>query len=148
MSNSSVGDEEKLYRCIFYGKNLYSLREGKLVISSQAFADRGLKPSVDRAMFCSNNPTNSQKSDKDGVISLVCRDIRIIDLVQKDSKGKQKFKYKVDVIARPLNENKAHAQIEPSPEYETKSVFRRLKERLARLASEREWEVTPHDLRD
>ena len=72
----------------------------------------------------------------------------MIDVAQNDSKGKEKFKYKIDVVPRPLPDNEAHAQIEPSPEYETKSVFRRLRERLAIIASEQEWEIPPVDLRD
>ena len=147
MSNNFIGDEEILYRCIFYGKNLYSFKEGKLVISSQAFADRGQKPSVDRASLCNQEPSSTQKTVQDGVISLTCIEVRMIDLAQKDSKGKEKFKYKIDVKSRPLPDNIAHAQIEPTPEYQTKSVFRKLRERLARIAEEREWVIPPQDLR-
>lgn len=137
-----------MYRCVFCdNKQLYSFKEGKLVVSSQAFADRGQKPSVDRALLCRNHPSYTQKTFQDGVVSLVCNEVRKIDLAQKDSKGKEKFKYAIDVIARPLSDNVAHAQIEPSPEYQTRSVFRKLRERLAILASQREWEIVPENLR-
>jgi hypothetical protein len=147
-----VADDELLYRCVFYetedGASLYKVENRKVIVSSQAFRDSSLAPSVDRALLCNRNPEHTQKNPKDGVVSLICCDVRLIDsVVQKDSKGREEFTYKIDVFSRPLSNNCAHAQIEPSPEYRSKSVFRKLLERLAFLANQREWEILPWDSR-
>ena len=47
-----IGDDELLYRCVFYQKETYKLENGRLIVSSQAFNDRGSAPSVDRALLC------------------------------------------------------------------------------------------------
>jgi hypothetical protein len=48
-------------------------------------------------------------------------------------------------------DNPAHAEIRPTPAYQTKSVFRKLQERLAFLAMQRiqtqGWEIPPLDQR-
>ncbi|MBR8828430.1 MAG: hypothetical protein DSM107014_11120 [Gomphosphaeria aponina SAG 52.96 = DSM 107014] len=141
----NVADEEVLYRCVFYGKNNYKIDENNEIrVSSQAFTDRNQRPSVDRASLCNNNPKYSQKDSKDGVVSLITRDVRLIDtVIQNDKKGKEEFTYKIDVKSRPLDENHAHAQIEPNPEYRNKTPFRKLLERLAYLANQRGWEIPP-----
>jgi hypothetical protein len=74
-----------------------------------------------------------------------------------DAKGKLIAQYKIDVIADPISgqvdqpDNLAHAEIRPMPEYQSKSVFRKLQERLAILATQRieqqDWEIPPADLR-
>lgn len=155
VSNDIVSDDELLYRCIFFESNCHQ-RQGSIVkISSQAFNDRNMTPSVDRAYLCNHNPAYTQKNEKDGVISLITHDVRMIDrVVQNDSKGNPIFTYKIDVYPRPiinhpeLLDNLAHAQIEPTPHYKNKSIFRKLLERLAFLANQREWEIKPYDLRD
>lgn len=75
-------------------------------------------------------------------------DVRKIDKVKKKSQnGADLIIYKIDVIHRPTERNFAHAQIEPSPEYETKNIFRKLTESLAFLANQRikdyGWEIEP-----
>jgi hypothetical protein len=148
MKQDFVTDEEVLYRCVFYGRNLYQIQENTAEISSQAFADREMHPSVDRANLRDNNPCYSQKDEKDGVVSLIAQDVRLIDsVIQNNPQGKPEFIYKIDVLPRPVEENLAHAQIEPSPKYRNKTPFRKLLERLAYLANQRGWEIEPYELR-
>ena len=128
----------------FYTKS----SEGKINFSKSAFADRGLKPSVDRACLHGNDPTKTQLSNTDGVIGLIACNVRAIDdLSGCDHKGNITTLYKIDVIHRPTPENKAHACIEPSPEYASDKVFKRLQQRLARLADQHfvdhGWEIKP-----
>lgn len=152
MVEDFVADDELLYRCIFYktsdGTKTYKVENGRVYVSISAFRDASLAPSVDRAVLCEYNPTYTQKSFEDGVVSLISQDIRLIDsVVQKDPKGREEFIYKIDVLPRPLPDNGAHAQIEPAPAYRSKSVFRKLLERLAFLANQREWEILPWESR-
>jgi hypothetical protein len=148
MTQDFVGDEEVLYRCVFYDKNWYQIQGNTATISSQAFTDRGMCPSVDRADLCDNNASYSQKDEKDAVVSLITKDVRLIDsVIQNNPKGEPEFTYKIDVLPRPCEENQAHAQIEPSPEYRNNKPFRKLLERLAYLAKQRGWEIEPYELR-
>jgi hypothetical protein len=146
-----VADDELLYRCIFCGldKN-YRVGESGLELSSQAFTDRNQAPSVDRAKLCAFDPKFTQKNPDDGVVSLITGEVRMINVSQNDQKGKPLFDYKIDVCSRPTDDNPSHAQIEPSPDYESKGAFRKVAERLARLATERiekqGWEIKPCDV--
>jgi hypothetical protein len=147
-----VADDELLYRCVFYttsdGSKNYKIDGEKVLVSSQAFRDASSSPSVDRASFCGHDPKHTQKNVEDGVISLICQNVRLIDsVVQRDSKGKEEFKYKIDVFPRPLLNNRAHAQIEPTPAYQNEKIFRKLRERLAFLANQRVWEILPLEFR-
>lgn len=149
-----VGDAEVLYRRVPTGQNYYRLVGGVLRVSSQAFADRHRAPSVDRAVLCGHDPHWAQESADDGVVSVVASDVRAIDLPQRDLKGNVEFRYGIDVHPDPIaasaerRANPAHAEIRPSPEYRTDSVFKRLLEALARLAGDRPWDVRPVDHRD
>ncbi|MBD2518183.1 hypothetical protein H6G93_25035 [Nostoc sp. FACHB-973] len=148
-----ITDDEVLYRCVFRGVDkYYSIGEFGAKVSSQAFADRGMAPSVDRAKLCNCNPKWTQKNPDDAVVSLITGDIRMIDnIVQRDDKGKEILAYKIDVCPRATDSNPSHAQIEPSPEYKNKAPFRKVIERLAFLANERldkqGWEIEPYELR-
>ncbi|MEP0801249.1 hypothetical protein [Funiculus sociatus] len=146
-SVDTVKNDELLYRCIFYGRNCYQVTGNTAKISSQAFSDRHQAPSMDRACLCNYDPKWTQKHEQNGVISLIVVDIRMIDsVVQCDAKGNIICQHKIDVHPRPTTDNIAHAQIEPSPEYQNKTTFRKLLERLAFLANQREWEIKPYDL--
>lgn len=146
-------NDELLYRCVFCGLDkYYRIEESGLTISSQAFTDRNEAPSVDRAKLCGYCPKSTQKNPGDGVVSLVTGDVRAIDNIpQRDDKGNQLFIYKIDVCSRPTDDNPAHAQIEPSPHYQKKTTFKKVIEKLARLATQRVnqqgWEIEPNDLR-
>lgn len=148
MTQNFVTNEEVLYRCVFYGRNTYQIQNNIAYLTSQAFADRAKRPSVDRADLCGNNPCYSQKNEKDAIVSLITKDVRLINnVIQNNPKGEPEFTYKIDVLPRPLEENPAHAQIEPSPEYRNDKPFRKLLERLAFLANQRGWEIEPYELR-
>jgi len=147
---SLVADEELLYRSIpqvKFNDYIHKINE-EFKVSSQAFSDRGQKPSVNRATLDDHDPTKVQVNSKDAVVSLATSDVRKIDKVKKKSQnGADLIIYKIDVIHRPTERNFAHAQIEPSPEYETKNIFRKLTESLAFLANQRikdyGWEIEP-----
>ncbi|WP_375476524.1 hypothetical protein [uncultured Nostoc sp.] len=147
-----VTDDELLYRCIFCGLDkYYRIGEFGLELSSQAFTDRNQAPSVDRAKLCSYDPQSTQKNPDDGVVSLITGEVRMINVSQNDQKGNPVFDYKIDVCPRPTDDNPSHAQIEPSPNYTNKTTFRKVAEKLARLATERikkqDWEIKPQELR-
>ena len=151
LKTSFVTDDELLYRSIPYTKlkdYIQQTNDG-IAISSQAFSDRGLKPSVDRAILNENDPSKTQINLRDGVVSLLTSKIRKIDEVKKQSQdGEDLIVYKIDVVHRPTETNFAHAQIEPSPEYETKNIFKKLTRSLAFLATQRireyGWEIAPY----
>lgn len=152
VEQGQVFDCDHVYRCIFFetsdGVKPYYIDEGLLRVSSTAFRDSSQAPSVDLARLCGRDPRYAQKNPEDGVVYLVCQQIRMIDdFVQRDSKGRDQFTYNLDVVYRPLPDNPAHAQIEPSPKYSSKSVFRRLQERLAYIVNSTNdaWLITPSD---
>ncbi|MFN6569928.1 hypothetical protein [Dendronalium sp. ChiSLP03b] len=147
-----VTDDELLYRCVFRGLDkYYRIGEFGLELSSQAFTDRNQAPSVDRAKLCGYDPKCTQKNPDDGVGSLITAEVRMINISQNDQKGNPLFDYKIDVCPRPTDENLAHAQIEPSPDYSNKTTFKKVAEKLARLATERikqqGWEIELYELR-
>jgi hypothetical protein len=131
MSSDRVTDDELLYRRVLSG---HLVREGEtLRISSQAFSDRSLQPSVDRAKLCSYDPRWTQQGPRNAVVSLHAADVRST-LPRRDEQGRETGFYEIDVKPDPLPENPAHALIYASPAFATKSVFRKLLERLAQLA--------------
>ena len=144
---TAVEDTEILYRRVPLGQGLYSVTQGGAIrISSQAFADRLFRPSVNRAMLCDFQPAATQARASDGVLSLVASDLRAIaDVEQPAIPGPGQSHLRVDVEHVPLVENPAHAEIFTDPVC-TKNAFRRLCERLARLAEARPWEITPQDI--
>lgn len=153
LETSFVDDEELLYRSISYTKlkdYIQQTNDG-IAISSQAFSDRWLKPSVDRAVLNNNDPSKTQINPRDGIVSLLTSKIRKIDEVKRQSQdGENLTVYEIDVVHRPTPTNFAHAQIEPSPELETKdkNIFRKLTRSLAFLATQRireyGWEIDPY----
>ena len=149
MDENFITKEEILYSCVFYERNCYQIVDNTAKVTSQAFAYRNRRPSVDRASLCNYDPSHTQKNAQDAVVSLITEKVRLIDeVVQNDPKGNPEFTYKIDVVYRPLDENVAHAQIEPSPEYRNQTPFKKkLLERLANLANQREWEIPPYELR-
>ena len=153
---SIVEDDEILYRSISL-KRSQCKRDGNgdWRLSSQAFTDSSLKPSVDRACLCGNDPTRAQKSPEDGIASLLTLDVRNIkDFKQTvnskpmlDEHGQERM-HAFDAIPDPITthpENPAHALITSSPGYDGKSAFKRLIERLARMAEGRGWEILPQE---
>lgn len=141
-----VGDEEILFRNISFAHNQCKKNaDGSWHLSSQAFSDRSFKPSVDRAVLCNTNPFHTQKSEKDGVVSVVTIDVRATaTVIQNDAKGNPIQTHAIDVTPDPIQpHNLAHALITASPEYGTPKVFRKLLERLQFLAQSRGWLIEP-----
>ncbi len=99
MSDDFVYDDEILYRRILAGRKLYKFRtDGTIEISSQAFSDRELRVSVDRAKLCGNNPKYTLGDKPGGVVGLVARDVRNLDnLARNDQRGDILQRFRVDV---------------------------------------------------
>jgi hypothetical protein len=140
---SLVGDEELLYRSV--RSDEAPEREGRRVLSSTAFNDTGMKPSVDRALM--REPQLSKLSPTDGICGLIAHKVRgITDVIHQGTKRP----YAVDVVARPIEAdaaqgepgNPAHAQVEVDPNFENPTRFKRLKESLCRIA-EQGWVIEP-----
>ena len=146
MSVTFVENEEVLYRRLAMNWGLYRLAAaGTVQISSQAFADRNQRPSVDRAWLRSFDPSFTRLDPTDGVISLQAGDVRAIDTLQQSDEQGNVIQVRVDVEHVPIPGNYAHAEVYTAPPC-TKSAFRRLRERLAQLANQRPWEIKPSDV--
>ena len=135
-----VSDDEPLLRSID-GDLEHKLENGKLRLASCSFNDRGRKPSVDRERLRAN-PLHACRKPEDGLARLATRGVRAIDLGDIDTKtNKPKNSIPVDVVPDPISappnpeENLSHALIEATATV-SDGKFRRLKEKLARLASE------------
>lgn len=148
MLKNTVTDDEILYRRVPHDRNFLVVRDGKMRVSSQAFADRFFRPSVDRAKLCENDPRHTQRQQSDAVVSIVTGNVRAIDNITKTGSDGQVQKFDIDVEHMPIvnyplePDNLAHAEIHTKPECD-KNIFRKLKERLAQLANERLWEIEP-----
>ncbi len=157
MLKDVVGDEELLYRRVPQGRGLYARTpDGPLAFSSQLFADREKRASVDRAKFCNADPAYTQFDPSDGVVSVVASDVRgVTNLVQYDASQRPVLTFRADVVPDPIPPdnmevippNPAHALILTDPFPPSKGVYRRLIESLAILATRRGWEIAPQELR-
>ena len=98
---------------------------------------------MDRAKLCNNNPRYTLGNEVGVVVSLVAEQVRNIDdLTRNDSKGKPTQQFKIDIEPAPLPSNSAHAEICAIPEFvkaDRRGAFRRLCERLSRLAEAGQW---------
>lgn len=137
-ASEPISDDEELYRSIDYINrgDCKCNEDGEFVLSSQAFRDRGMRPSVDRACLRNNNPEDSKMKPSDGVVSLVANDVRAQPIEHSSSKSSVEIEYK------PTTENPAHSQIYGNPDFKFSSIrmFEKLKVRLAYLAK---WRVYP-----
>jgi serine/threonine protein phosphatase PrpC len=149
MTPTLVEDSEFLFRSVRSGGDEYRYENGTLHISSQAFRDFGNKPSVDRNSLRSD-PKDAKLTATDGVCQVLTQEVRAIcHIRQLPNEKDDKSTYGVDAIHRPreakppnINENKAHCQIECSPEI-ANTHFKKLKEALAKLANKYGWIVPP-----
>lgn len=139
-----VGDEELLHRSVRPG-DVKTGPEGRRHLSSTAFNDPAMRPSVDRAIL--RDVEQSKQAPTDGVCGLVASEIRSITDVIHQGTNKP---YNVDVVSRPVPPdnpdgeppNPAHAQVEVDPNFESPSRFKRLKDSLCRIAETR-WLIEP-----
>lgn len=132
-----VDDDEVLYRSV--KPVLWKQKDnGEFYLSSQAFADRNRRPSVDRAKLCGHDPSHAQFHPSDYVCSLVAKDVRAIaTVVKNDKQGVPQVRYDIDIEPVPLPDDDAHAEIYAVPEISGGRLFERLLERLAYIA---QWE--------
>lgn len=144
MYNEIVGDEELLYRRVPSDPNLYSYSDGKVRISSSAFNDPEMQPSVYRAAVLGGDPRLVQTDPTQGVVSLVTAEVRQIStVIQRDRHQKEIYVHRIDVLADPEEGYPAHAIVVAIPNYASKSVFDKTKEALARIATEHGWIISP-----
>src|SRR5690348_10976785 len=101
MPSDHVADDEILYRSV--RRDQIVPVEGGMRPSSQAFTDRQMEVSVDRAMLRDHDPRKSQMNPTDAVVSLLVSDVR------GTLPGRPE--YAIDVRSDPLPENPAHALI-------------------------------------
>jgi hypothetical protein len=152
---SPVGDDEWLFRSIRADPSEFVTKDGKRIVQPRAFADAAKEPSVDRACLCEDEPEHARKSDTDGVVSFQTNRVRQVHVVKGDPKGPpaKLTKYSVDVHPEPvykdnphdLPENLAHAVARAAPTITSDKVFRRLRESLARIATEHGvWRIEPN----
>ncbi len=133
-ASDHVHNEETLYRSIV--PNLWKQKsDGEFYLSSQAFADRNRRPSVDRARLCGHDPSYTQFRPSDYVRGLLAEDVRAIStVIRHDRKGVPQVRHNIDVEPVPLSDNAAHAEIFAVPEISGGRLFERLLEKLAYLA--------------
>ena len=149
MTSDRVEDSEDLYRRVLFGANHYTVDQGRARLTSQAFADRSARPSVDRSILLGNNPTLTQGEERNAVVRLETLAVRSIEgVVRADEKGHPIEQHLVDVVPAPEPSNAAHAEVVCAPELVSlsKSPGRRLLEALVRLADDK-WEIPPYELR-
>jgi hypothetical protein len=147
----AVGDDEQLYRRVqehVGGQFCYQVDGDRIVFLHAAFNDAQKRPSVDSAILkCRRDPHLSRRSAEDGIVSLQAAAIRRLGIPKHKDKGKSTGeKYDVDVTADPVSGNCSHALVVMSPSTAGSGTFRRLKEGLARLATEAGWKVEPNSV--
>src|SRR3954454_11694755 len=107
MSADVVSNEELLYRRVPRGRGLYShTLDGRIELSSQLFADRERRASVDRAKLCNSDPSYTQQDFADGVIAVLASDVRgITGLVQYDANQRPGQTFRAEIIPDPILPN-------------------------------------------
>ena len=149
MPHDRVENDEILYRRV-PPSVVRQVIAGKLELLSTAYDDPSNQPSVDWAGPCGSNPSHTQKSPHDGVVMLVALEVRRVELARYEPNAKPE-NYRADVMPDPvlpgndrgLPSNLAHALIVADPTINSGSRFKKLKEALARLASNGGWLIEP-----
>lgn len=68
--------------------------------------------------------------------------IDVADYILQKQNTMSAIEYLLNVLSDPLPDDKAHALIVPTPQYRSENNFKKIKERLAKLAK---WELKPTD---
>lgn len=140
-----VGDDEEVYRRVretVPGHTCFQIEGGRVVFLHSAF--NGDQPSVDRAKLKQFDPHRSRLTREDGIVALQARAIRQLGPISRfDNRQKPLPGSVVDVLPDPKIGNCAHALVVTYPPLIGKGGFRRLKERLVRLANDAGWRVEP-----
>jgi hypothetical protein len=148
-----VAEEEQLFRRIresVAGQMCYRADGGRVVFFQAAFNDPQREPSVDRPRL-RGNPNATRLSQDDGIVTLRASAIRrlgpIAKLTERGKPAKDTqgvlIQYSVEVLSDPYYGNCAHALIAMSPATAGAGTFKRLKDGLARLATEAGWTIEP-----
>ena len=122
-------------------------------LTSEAFNDPILKPSVDRASI-RTNAADSLRGVGHGIAQLLTVEVRACKKVIQNPWAKnpaEQIPYKLLVTADPVEDgnaqglppNPSHALIETDPALANPSRFRKVKDALCRLAEQRPWVVQP-----
>jgi len=128
-----IEDDEIIYRRV-RPRDAHKQPDGSYRFGSQAFADRGREPSVDRARCCSSSEF-TRNSPENGVCSVVATEVRAHRFDQADDKGRPTgTTFVADVHRDPLPDNHAHCLVRLHPQKASGSIFKRLLESLARCA--------------
>lgn len=147
-----VADEEKLYRRVrqtVAGQVCYQTDGDRVHFSQSAFNDPAHEPSLDRASVRAD-PELARLSVEEGIVALQATAIRHVGPVPKigtnnkaakDSEGRP-IEHVIDVVSDPKFGNCSHAVVTVNPAMGS-GAFRRLKDRLARLASDAGWTIKP-----
>lgn len=148
-ATGGVADDEQLYRRVrqsIGAQVCYQIEAGELRFLHAAFNDPARCPSVDRARLAGQEPHSARMSVADGVVTLKAEAIRrrIGPIPKFNDKGKRlKESYGVDVISDPRYGNCSHALVVITPPNGSGGAFMKLKEGLARLATEAGWTIAP-----
>ena len=142
MLTDDVADNEYLYRSV-RPADLRTAGGSSFTITSQAFSDRGLRASVDRAFLVGYDPDRSRLSPEQAIVVLTAFDARAQGPIEYFSPRPVGYigvwppkRFTVGVSSDPLPINPAHAVIHLLPfENEDASPFRKLKERLAGIVN-------------
>jgi len=148
-----VADDEQLFRRVresVAGQTCYRVDGNRVIFSQAAFNDPKNEPSFDRERLRSD-PQMTRLSVQDGVVTLRAELIRRIGPIKRlTEKGKQArdeagkpIVYGVNPISDPRFGDCAHALVVMTPDTAGAGVFKRLKDALARLATEAGWTIAP-----
>ena len=145
-----VDDAELLYRSVRNNAEQFTIVDGTLRLSANAFNDPGCKPSVDRSSM-RENPADARLSATDGVVAVSAQEVRSIGHIRVNPANDRDARaYVVDAIHRPLSaeqnngrENSAHCQVECQPGINRTHFNKKLREALAKLAQSRGWIFDP-----
>jgi hypothetical protein len=157
MEPTLIADDEWLYRLV--RSHEYAVREGRVFFSASAFNDRGFKPSVDRSAL-RHDPSVMKVEATDGVAKCLTETVRASCRIEIDGDAVTRAKgdpaklavipmYFADAVHQPIKrseteaENLAHSQVECTPEMLSSSRFKKLKEALARIATQHGFVVAP-----
>lgn len=149
MTPTFVEDAELLYRSVRANSDEYKVQDGKIFISTSAFADRNLRPSVDRSSM-RERPEDARLNATDGVTALITSEVRSIrNLRVKPDDPKDAAVYEIDAKHDPKlrtdtqPENLAHCMILCTPDVTKNHFNKRVKEALAIIATKHGFIVKP-----
>lgn len=145
-----IRKEEVFFRRVLSRQGYVSDHDG-VRISSMAFADRKFEPSIDRLKIIERLALGgaefTQQSPENGVLRLTAGDIRGVEFSHSPPKSPE-TQYTANVHPDPIKDapkNLAHCVVRARPAPNKKTIFKKLAERLARLA---EWEILPPELKE